>query len=148
MSFNPRLREGGDLTAVASYVSRISFNPRLREGGDPRGGRLLTPLGVSIHASAREATIKAGKGYYRFEVSIHASAREATAGARLGSIKSEVSIHASAREATVACRVGVSVSLSFNPRLREGGDLRDVRPRLVRGCFNPRLREGGDSRRD
>ena len=55
-----------------------------------------------------------------------------------------VSIHASAREATLK---SVTLSLGytgFNPRLREGGDLRGADLQRADLRFNPRLREGGD----
>ena len=57
--FNPRLREGGD--AYSHNQSKhciFYFNPRLREGGDTfllRDTRHLQS--ISIHASAKEATI-------------------------------------------------------------------------------------------
>ena len=78
--FNPRLRTGGDAwAAVRSGCTATGFNPRLRTGGDlslvrgasaretfqstPPHGRRPEPhdkmhraRGVSIHASAREAT--------------------------------------------------------------------------------------------
>ena len=77
-------------------------------------------------------------------VSIHASAREATYSATNSLPGVGVSIHASAREATKRENAFSSMLLSFNPRLRTGGDS----PRWVdRGgfaCFNPRLRTGGD----
>ena len=34
--------------------------------------------------------------------------------------------------------------MSFNPRLREGGDHNRPVMRKLDKCFNPRLREGGD----
>jgi len=144
--FNPRLREGGDLFPSLSSCKTGCFNPRLREGGDgftsqalpcfisfqstpPRGRRLVwaTALAVlsvvSIHASAREATVlfldkshsihcfnprlrEGGDFYRRFLhgiisfVSIHASAREATDDLPMDWLDTFVSIHASAREAT------------------------------------------------
>ena len=55
---------------------------------------------ISIHASAREATIS----YLRFRLSF------------------KISIHASAREATYFGAGTGSSLVDFNPRLREGGD--------------------------
>ena len=78
----------------------MSFNPRLRAGGD--SGRRLhrSRILVSIHASAREATCDRETAEQFYKVSIHASAREATkAGWDLYEVQ-QVSIHASAREAT------------------------------------------------
>mgnify|MGYP000363274925 CR=1 FL=1 len=79
LRFNPRLRTGGDLVNLVNGHGRERFNPRLRTGGDlspiqkmtvleqfqstpPHGRRhvqfpdFFWPCGVSIHASAREAT--------------------------------------------------------------------------------------------
>ncbi len=55
-------------------------------------------------------------------VSIHASAREATPRRIDSRHPQAVSIHASAREATWKTR-SICCTGSFNPRLREGGDL-------------------------
>ena len=101
-------------------------------------------INVSIHASAREATMDMGKEKLLLLVSIHASAREAT-GSKLASMPR---------------------TQGFNPRLRTGGDLDQRRlidqtilfqstpPHGRRRnfsnscsalpCFNPRLRTGGD----
>ena len=84
------------------YPQTVCLNPRLREGGDA-----LLP----DHKRAREA------------VSIHASAREATLRRLPGSLRQlPVSIHASAREATGERHFHCAKLSSFNPRLREGGD--------------------------
>ena len=57
--FNPRLREGGDNYAKTHKRWTNNFNPRLREGGDNgiyvEDSETLT--GISIHASAKEATV-------------------------------------------------------------------------------------------
>ena len=79
-AFNPRLREGGDLYRLGICKQPPTFNPRLREGGDSFFSSLSSVDGLSIHASAKEATkfpiladtLKRG-------LSIHASAKEATA---------------------------------------------------------------------
>ena len=174
--------------AHAIAGNRISFNPRLREGGDggyrQGGGEGI----VSIHASAREATCLTGTRDGWVYVSIHASAREATLGAKTYRHHAIVSIHASAREATPDHRIDPTHNASFNPRLREGGDWRShiycsraqvsihasareatsfvtdpvnhpavsihasareatvlvVQGKSLRKGFNPRLREGGD----
>ena len=55
-----------------------SFNPRLREGGDIGCIRGSSRWVVSIHASAREATRLHYQQPVGQSVSIHASAREAT----------------------------------------------------------------------
>ncbi len=97
--FNPRLRAGGDGRSPARSTRKRCFNPRLRAGGDGLWYGSHAHTTVSIHASAREATVTkpsvAGWGLFQStpprgrrlrwtedlrerEVSIHASAREAT----------------------------------------------------------------------
>ena len=78
--FNPRLREGGDVPGVDRNSSVFDFNPRLREGGDEDGMEVyLSEIHISIHASAREATLSRRQIWKSWKISIHASAREATA---------------------------------------------------------------------
>ena len=55
-------------------------------------------------------------------ISIHASAKEATMSIYKGVIKLYISIHASAKEATTRPG-GTKAGRDFNPRLREGGDM-------------------------
>ncbi len=77
--FNPRLRAGGDLGPSSSLRSGNLF-----QSTPPRGRRrmlqrmVLQKIRVSIHASAREATINVYISGASDTVSIHASAREAT----------------------------------------------------------------------
>ena len=58
----------------------------------------------------------------RIQVSIHASAREATLPAFELTFVQRVSIHASAREATIVMVSPAIAMTGFNPRLRTGGD--------------------------
>ena len=100
--FNPRVREGRDYSSFPFTLNATGFNPRVREGRDltelkgyigtaytfqstrPRGtrpGALPSPLRfppVSIHASARDATVEYLGDKTPPGVSIHASARDAT----------------------------------------------------------------------
>ena len=55
--FNPRLREGGDCLETSWSGTQKGFNPRLREGGDQFTGAFYKDGRVSIHASAKEATV-------------------------------------------------------------------------------------------
>ena len=55
-----------------------NFNPRLREGGDAKVHKPIKISIISIHASAKEATIQDGCGRNNSDISIHASAKEAT----------------------------------------------------------------------
>ena len=99
--FNPRLREGGDMSPTISRVrdTNISihasakeatiygvfitisisyFNPRLREGGD-NAIHLLSTLAFNFNPRLREGGDSLKKySYTIFNISIHASAKEAT----------------------------------------------------------------------
>ena len=59
--FNPRLREGGDSKCGQSPCDDRDFNPRLREGGDSNLQSVPFASNISIHASAKEATIVSNK---------------------------------------------------------------------------------------
>ena len=76
--FNPRLREGGDKSALWNLEILPDFNPRLREGGDAADNDKEKRSMISIHASAREATAAPNNFDMLMTISIHASAREAT----------------------------------------------------------------------
>ena len=77
--FNPRLREGGDSCEPNFSTIRPHFNPRLREGGDTRWMATQPTVQISIHASAKEATLDEQKPFkVVLYISIHASAKEAT----------------------------------------------------------------------
>ena len=55
--FNPRPREGGDANRFLCLTGLTSFNPRPREGDDDHGFNHPTGLhSVSIHAPAQRAT--------------------------------------------------------------------------------------------
>ena len=99
-----------------------NFNPRLREGGDEERGAAMINMNISIHASAKEATLltiffkriylyfnprlreggdRALKALLKkLHISIHASAKEATWSAVRHKSFLQISIHASAKEAT------------------------------------------------
>ena len=165
-NFNPRLREGGDRFQRRNDFRKLHFNPRLREGGDYNAKEAAyKKMLISIHASAKEATIvvrilymrvsnfnprlreggdlKAESSYLSEQISIHASAKEATMSIYKGVIKLYISIHASAKEATAERFIkGVDELFQSTPprRRRRNG----CRVLLDNRDFNPRLREGGD----
>ncbi len=123
MGFNPRLRAGGDASAEDRSAANECFNPRLRAGGDQtRCLKGHDASSVSIHASAREATITRSGDYqarYGFNPRLRAG----------GDGRSRTRHRDHSR---------------FNPRLRAGGDRRQDTAPAVPGSFNPRLRAGGD----
>ena len=108
---------------ATTRLTILGFNPRLRAGGDAAddGVNVMTET-VSIHASAREATVW------------HRKKKE----------WEKVSIHASAREATCPRTCGIWPDSCFNPRLRAGGDIPTGLSVSTSNSFNPRLRAGGD----
>ena len=65
-----------------------------------RSGNFGAALGISIHASAKEATKDTLARYFEDEISIHASAKEATENHFASEDSGNISIHASAKEAT------------------------------------------------
>ena len=78
-SFNPRAREGRDLSRSIRAQNLTCFNPRAREGRDLISVQIaFHELRVSIHAPARGATSVARPCQRQFIVSIHAPARGAT----------------------------------------------------------------------
>ena len=77
--FNPRLREGGDNGWLYIQTLQRNFNPRLREGGDQNQTRL--PRRISIFQSTpprRRRPQTASCIRVTQAISIHASAKEAT----------------------------------------------------------------------
>ena len=121
--FNPRLREGGDWSGVRRQHSWRSFQstpPRRRRR--KYSNIYMSRKGISIHASAKEATIDANTIVKKVTISIHASAKEATRTARYCCKELKISIHASAKEATSGLPAIPAITDYFNPRLREGGD--------------------------
>ena len=119
--FNPRLREGGDEIRVRGPRSKKDFNPRLREGGDHGQQWQKRAVMISIHASAKEATLCSLMRKKGMTISIHASAKEATN-------STMISVNGFAFQSTPPRRRRLRLSLrsfsrpNFNPRLREGGD--------------------------
>ena len=121
-NFNPRLREGGDHPNTAPEATTENFNPRLREGGDDIYHAPSCCKKISIHASAKEATLfidvihalhvfqstppRRRRQCHAFlaplsrAISIHASAKEATYMGLSQQYIKDISIHASAKEAT------------------------------------------------
>ena len=133
----------------ATYVSCIKnnvyvyFNPRLREGGDLLWHWFHFLISISIHASAKEATLILLLLFYMLHISIHASAKEAT---MTNIIFGRVSIF----QSTPPRRRRLNLFFFYISQLK----FQSTPPRRRRRCveirglllwnFNPRLREGGD----
>ena len=123
----------------------MDFNPRLREGGDGIKGAESALDVISIHASAKEATINPEESMaYSSMISIHASAKEATIFRRDCNLSCFYFNPRLREGGDLVCRILFGVPANFNPRLREGGDKASTRKSTQVLNFNPRLREGGD----
>ena len=122
--FNPRAREGRDQRRRrVGWLFLVSIHAPAR-GATTTAAFAAESINVSIHAPARGATYIKIERLYRIYVSIHAPARGATGDDVAGAAQHGVSIHAPARGATpllLASRVSM---WSFNPRAREGRDMR------------------------
>ena len=102
MDFNPRSREGSDWIRPGIRRGLGYFNPRSREGSDRRRRRRLPKADVSIHAPVKGATHTISMPRHVKQISIHAPVKGATPS---------------------ACTVSALIP-NFNPRSREGSDVR------------------------
>ena len=76
-------------------------------------------------------------------ISIHASAKEATL--LIGKLSAKIDFNPRLREGGDSiCITDIERVFYFNPRLREGGDPLAIILPPPYAYFNPRLREGGD----
>ena len=98
--FNPRSREGSDVTVIVACAIPDYFNPRSREGSDSIITAIVQYIAISIHAPARGATPALTQSTRWQTISIHAPARGATSGLCTDSGSNH----------------------NFNPRSREGSD--------------------------
>ena len=123
--FNPRSREGSDPRRVAISNVLICFNPRSREGSDLTGEPsrvFLKKFQSTLPRRERRDFFTKGRWFILFQSTLPRRERH-----RLGKFcryHSNVSIHAPAKGATCdfsryRCRCG-----GFNPRSREGSDIR------------------------
>ena len=77
-SFNPRVREGRDIPVFNSVIPTASFNPRVREGRDRK------PVISDCHRLSFNPRVREGRDVryknvlYTPKVSIHASVKDAT----------------------------------------------------------------------
>ena len=121
--FNPRSREGSDLSTTTIASSNAYFNPRSREGSDAtRSQRTNAACRISIHAPVKGATRWAidflhsavyfnprsregsdgfaGTLIHYLIISIHAPVKGATASLTPYKVYLQISIHAPVKGAT------------------------------------------------
>ena len=124
MNFNPRSREGSDPWLRRGCGCRWYFNPRSREGSDLRASGNGRRLQISIHAPVKGATAFDCLNDEDKDISIHAPVKGATWFARSSNSGSRISIHAPVKGATRPSARNRPTRLYFNPRSREGSDLK------------------------
>ncbi len=144
--FNPRSREGSDVTPEEFGAKGDDFNPRSREGSDKINplifnGRVV----ISIHAPAKGATpcFHVPAQSYQFQSTL--PRRERQDGTLSNTKITGISIHAPAKGATYIATKATNNPANFNPRSREGSDIYSAILGQEPYHFNPRSREGSDS---
>ncbi len=123
--FNPRSREGSDLSSVKYWLARLISIHAPVKGATFHGlDQLACELDISIHAPVKGATRRQGKGNKQAPISIHAPVKGATT-VRIGDNPVlTISIHAPVKGATSFFSVFELDIPNFNPRSREGSDAR------------------------
>ena len=103
------------------------FNPRSREGSDLSCKAIITHrYTISIHAPAKGATCGCDHVAPDNVISIHAPAKGATLTGLAHLLADVISIHAPAKGATRNRRSRTGCTPNFNPRSREGSDIRST----------------------
>ena len=119
LDFNPRSREGSDISWKSFQIPHKNFNPRSREGSDLASKAINKELTISILAPARGATPHMFCRKKNCSISILAPARGATGECILQRVDDGISILAPARGATYACNIGYTGS-QFQSSLPRG----------------------------
>ena len=124
ISFNPRICKRCDVIGRILSLCPICFNPRICKRCDMKGSNKEQMMGVSIHASVKDATTFPDKPQPVGLVSIHASVKDAT----------YRSVHRLKRQ---KC---------FNPRICKRCDPLSSSNGVKRASFNPRICKRCDCR--
>ncbi len=144
--FNPRSREGSDVSRREHLVWTSYFNPRSREGSDACA-RFSRRVAIDFNPRSREGSDLIVCKIRRVTCHFNPRSREG----------SDQQPHPYAAEAWAfqstlprrERRYGVTAYLSpctnFNPRSREGSDFKACGFEIIAGDFNPRSREGSDT---
>ena len=122
--FNPRSREGSDVSRREHLVWTSYFNPRSREGSDACA-RFSRRVAIDFNPRSREGS----------DQQPHPYAAEAWA------FQSTLP----RRERRYGVTAYLSPCINFNPRSREGSDFKACGFEIIAGDFNPRSREGSDT---
>ena len=124
IDFNPRLREGGDIICIVGNSCIVNFNPRLREGGD-KIDILFPPNKRYFNPRLREGgdALRNSITHQTDLISIHASAKEATVYNGTIDWKKVKFQSTPPRRRRLVWLCFTFFHCYFNPRLREGGDV-------------------------
>ena len=120
--FNPRSREGSDLTFIISAHLSSDFNPRSREGSDNEALCEMRDTDISIHAPAKGATRLRSPALCcsRFQSTLPRRERRQIRGTQPQYVLFQSTLPRRERQGRrcAAC----SKIKHFNPRSREGSD--------------------------
>ena len=154
-NFNPRSREGSDRSRCDGCPQRRHFNPRSREGSDAPGDKVrVTNQGFQSTLPRRERPCAAPPSvpFGTFQSTLPRRERRSTPADIISDVLFQstlprrerrsylrryqylylISIHAPAKGATFLSRACSSGSKNFNPRSREGSDVKGV-------CWHKRM---------
>ena len=136
--------KGATISSTTRSASCIDFNPRSREGSDAIA--VLNDMGIkiSIHAPAKGATLELDKlnsVYKVFQSTLPRRERPDFQDLPINLAQFQSTLPRRERRLTWK-RCGWKCN--FNPRSREGNDIRFCRRYLHHIHFNPRSREGSD----
>ena len=124
--FNPRTREGCDLTLpTKESMIPISIHAPVK-GATLNFRRCQTFHRISIHAPVKGATQSDVGASAADRISIHAPVKGATQKRELHPLCIMISIHAPVKGATKSLRLHLQGYNNFNPRTREGCDLSSI----------------------
>ena len=116
--------KGATLAFSIQSATYCDFNPRPREGSDCIFSRFDSSKLISIHAPVKGATSAQNFAHEWTTISIHAPVKGATYSYRSSFVDVVISIHAPVKGATILIFHPHHSSEHFNPRPREGSDLR------------------------
>ena len=144
--FNPRSREGNDMGKGCEICKRFDFNPRSREGNDIQSAHFrLGTLHFNPRSREGNDLPYFGLGFFFYHISIHVPAR-GTTGDRSGvPAVHHISIHVPARGTTNTKqdkRQYIPISIHVPARGTTTVYLAAAKNRCY---FNPRSREGNDN---
>ena len=144
-NFNPRSREGSDVSVEYTPCSNRSFQSTLPRG-ERRRYALLERQSCHFNPRSREGSDSRCSAIFQVQavISIHAPARGATRITVKNRIEEQFQSTLPRGERRVKRTDIILRYGNFNPRSREGSDIRWIIRCIKCIHFNPRSREGSD----